>query len=64
MRRCVLANARGAVVGLDWGGFLGVPILVAGVPIGNLYLTEKTGGARFSPSAGRDLSRCVPGSWV
>ena len=28
--------------------FLGVPILVSGEPFGNLYLTEKTGGAEFS----------------
>jgi signal transduction histidine kinase len=28
--------------------FLGVPILVGGTPFGNLYLTEKTGGAEFS----------------
>jgi signal transduction histidine kinase len=28
--------------------FLGVPILVAGVPYGNLYLTEKSGGREFS----------------
>jgi signal transduction histidine kinase len=28
--------------------FLGVPILVSGTPFGNLYLTEKAGGARFS----------------
>jgi signal transduction histidine kinase len=28
--------------------FLGVPILVRGEPFGNLYLTEKTGGAPFS----------------
>ncbi len=28
--------------------FLGAPILVAGVPYGNLYLTEKEGGAEFS----------------
>jgi two-component system, NarL family, sensor histidine kinase DevS len=28
--------------------FLGVPILVAGEPYGNLYLTEKEGGAQFS----------------
>jgi signal transduction histidine kinase len=29
--------------------FLGVPILVEGQPFGNLYLTEKAGGAEFSP---------------
>ncbi|MGP0103147.1 MAG: GAF domain-containing protein [Solirubrobacteraceae bacterium] len=29
-------------------GFLGVPILVGGTPFGNLYLTEKAGGAQFS----------------
>ncbi len=28
--------------------FLGAPILVRGLPYGNLYLTEKDGGARFS----------------
>jgi signal transduction histidine kinase len=28
--------------------FLGVPILVRGLPYGNLYLTEKAGGAQFS----------------
>jgi len=28
--------------------FLGVPILVAGEPFGNLYLTEKAGGSEFS----------------
>lgn len=28
--------------------FLGVPILVGGTPYGNLYLTEKAGGAEFS----------------
>ncbi len=28
--------------------FLGVPILVGGTPFGNLYLTEKAGGAEFS----------------
>ena len=28
--------------------FLGVPILVAGAPFGNLYLTEKAGGAEFA----------------
>lgn len=28
--------------------FLGVPILVGGMPFGNLYLTEKAGGAQFS----------------
>lgn len=28
--------------------FLGVPVLVAGEPFGNLYLTEKEGGAEFS----------------
>jgi signal transduction histidine kinase len=28
--------------------FLGVPILVSGRPFGNLYLTEKAGGAEFS----------------
>jgi signal transduction histidine kinase len=28
--------------------FLGVPILIGGVPFGNLYLTEKAGGADFS----------------
>jgi two-component system, NarL family, sensor histidine kinase DevS len=28
--------------------FLGVPILVAGEPYGNLYLTEKAGGAQFA----------------
>ncbi len=28
--------------------FLGVPILVDGTPYGNLYLTEKAGGAQFS----------------
>ncbi len=28
--------------------FLGVPIVVGGTPFGNLYLTEKAGGAEFS----------------
>lgn len=28
--------------------FLGVPIMVAGEPVGNLYLTEKAGGGQFS----------------
>jgi signal transduction histidine kinase len=28
--------------------FLGVPVLVGGTPFGNLYLTEKAGGAPFS----------------
>ena len=28
--------------------FLGVPVLVAGEPFGNLYLTEKAGGERFT----------------
>jgi signal transduction histidine kinase len=28
--------------------FLGVPILVAGAPFGNLYLTEKAGGGEFT----------------
>src|SRR6185312_11476760 len=28
--------------------FLGVPILVEGIPFGNLYLTEKAGGEQFS----------------
>ena len=28
--------------------FLGVPILLRGVAYGNLYLTEKSGGERFS----------------
>ena len=28
--------------------FLGVPILVGGVPFGNLYLTEKAGGEQFT----------------
>jgi GAF domain-containing protein len=30
--------------------FLGVPILVGGLPYGNLYLTEKADGAEFSPA--------------
>lgn len=30
------------------GSFLGVPILVAGEPFGNLYLTEKAGGDQFT----------------
>ena len=29
--------------------FLGVPIAIAGHPYGNLYLTEKEGGAQFTP---------------
>jgi signal transduction histidine kinase len=29
-------------------GFLGVPLMVAGEPFGNLYLTEKAGDAEFS----------------
>ena len=28
--------------------FLGVPVLIRGVPFGNLYLTEKTGGGEFT----------------
>jgi signal transduction histidine kinase len=28
--------------------FLGVPIVIGGTPFGNLYLTEKAGGAQFS----------------
>ncbi len=28
--------------------FLGVPIVIGGVPFGNLYLTEKAGGVEFS----------------
>jgi signal transduction histidine kinase len=28
--------------------FLGVPVLISGVPFGNLYLTEKAGGAEFT----------------
>ncbi len=30
------------------GTFLGVPIVIAGRPFGNLYLTEKEGGAQFT----------------
>jgi signal transduction histidine kinase len=30
------------------GTFLGVPIMLRGVPYGNLYLTEKTGGGDFT----------------
>jgi signal transduction histidine kinase len=29
--------------------FLGVPIMLRGIPYGNLYLTEKTGGGDFTP---------------
>jgi PAS domain S-box-containing protein len=29
--------------------FLGVPLLVGGLPFGNLYLTEKAGGEQFTP---------------
>jgi signal transduction histidine kinase len=32
------------------GSFLGVPILLDGKPYGNLYLTEKAGGAEFTPA--------------
>ncbi len=30
------------------GSFLGVPVMVAGEPFGNLYLTEKLGGGEFT----------------
>ena len=30
------------------GSFLGVPVIVAGEPFGNLYLTEKCGGGEFT----------------
>jgi signal transduction histidine kinase len=36
--------------------FLGVPILVGGEPFGNLYLTEKAGGARFSEEDERSVA--------
>jgi signal transduction histidine kinase len=36
--------------------FLGVPIIVRGVPYGNLYLTEKAGGEPFSEEDERALS--------
>ena len=32
--------------------FLGVPVLVAGAPFGNLYLTDKDGGEPFSDLGG------------
>jgi signal transduction histidine kinase len=35
--------------------FLGVPILVRGVPFGNLYLTEKAGGAQFTEEDERTI---------
>lgn len=36
--------------------FLGVPIMIGGSPFGNLYLTEKAGGAQFSESDEQALS--------
>ena len=35
--------------------FLGVPVVVAGEPFGNLYLTEKHGGGEFTPADERAL---------
>ncbi len=35
------------------GSFLGVPVMVAREPFGNLYLTEKDGGGEFT--AGDEL---------
>ena len=37
------------------GSFLGVPIMVAGEPFGNLYLTEKHGGGEFTEADERAL---------
>ena len=35
--------------------FLGVPVLVGGEPFGNLYLTEKAGGAEFTAEDERTI---------
>ncbi len=37
------------------GSFLGVPVMVAGEPFGNLYLTEKYGGSEFTAGDERAL---------
>ncbi len=37
------------------GSFLGVPVMVAGEPFGNLYLTEKRGGGEFTAADERAL---------
>ena len=37
------------------GSFLGVPVMVAGEPFGNLYLTEKHGGGEFTAADERAL---------
>jgi two-component system, NarL family, sensor histidine kinase DevS len=37
------------------GSFLGVPVMVAGEPFGNLYLTEKEGGGEFTAADERAL---------
>jgi signal transduction histidine kinase len=37
--------------------FLGVPLMVAGRPFGNLYLTEKAGGGEFTPEDERAAVR-------
>ena len=37
------------------GSFLGVPVMVAGEPFGNLYLTEKQGGGEFTEADERAL---------
>jgi signal transduction histidine kinase len=37
--------------------FLGVPVLIAGEPFGNLYLTEKAGGEEFSEEDERAVTR-------
>ena len=37
------------------GSFLGVPVMVAGEPFGNLYLTEKHGGGEFTAGDERAL---------
>ena len=39
------------------GSFLGVPVMVAGEPFGNLYLTEKHGGGEFTAADERALVR-------
>jgi len=37
------------------GSFVGVPVMVAGEPFGNLYLTEKRGGGEFTTADERAL---------
>ena len=43
--------------------FLGVPILIGGVPFGSLYFTEKADGGQFTMRT-RSRSRCSRGSPV